>query len=73
MYFNDGSPPSRAGHILESAEFLRTNLQRLTFDQFLEDQALVMATLYALQVAGEAAIATPTKSRTRILNFPGKI
>ena len=59
MYFNDGSHPSRARHILESAEFLRTNLKRLTFDQFLEDQTLVMGTLYALQVAGEATIATP--------------
>ena len=70
MYFNDGSPPSRARHILESAEFLRTNLQSLTFDQFLEDQTLVMGTLYALQVAGEAAIATPDEIKNMHPEFP---
>ena len=70
MYFNDGSPPSRARHILASAEFLRTNLEGLTFDQYLEDQALVMATLYALQVAGEAAIATPDKIKNTHPEFP---
>ena len=70
MYFNDGSPPSRARHILESVEFLRTNLQGLTFDQFLEDRTLVMATLYALQVSGEAAIATPDEIKNAHPEFP---
>ena len=59
MYSGNGRPPSRVAHILESAEFLRTDLHGLTFERFSRNRALVLAALYALQVAGEASITIP--------------
>lgn len=60
----------RIEHIMESAEFLRVNLGNLAFDRFLENQVLLMASLYSLQTAGEASIAIPAKFKDERPEFP---
>ena len=59
MYSGDVGARSRLRHILESAEFLRTRLDGLTLDQFMENRTLVLASLHSLLIAGEASIAIP--------------
>ena len=59
MSSDDVGVRSRLGHILESAEFLRTNLDGLTLDQFMENRTLVLASLHSLMIVGEASIAIP--------------
>ena len=59
MYSDDTSPHARLSHILESAEYLRSNLNDLTFSQFVENRTLVLATLHTLLIVGEASIALP--------------
>ena len=59
MSSDNGSVRSRLRHILESAEFLRTSLNGLTFERFTENQTLVLAVLHSVQIVGEASIALP--------------
>ena len=70
MYSDDTSVHSRLGHILESAEFLRANLGGLTFEQFSENRALVLATLHSLMIVGEASIALPDEIKDARPEFP---
>lgn len=70
MYSGNGRLPSRLRHILESAEFLRANLDGLTLDRFEENQTLTLAALYSLQVVGEASIAIPDEIKDSHPEFP---
>ena len=60
----------RIGHILESVEFLRVNLEDVTFERFADNQVLLMASLHSLQIAGEASIAIPDKFKDERPKFP---
>ena len=70
MYSDDTSPHARLSHILESAEFLRSNLSDLTLSQFVENRTLVLATLHTLLIVGEASIALPSEIKDTRPEFP---
>ena len=70
MSFDSEGAGIRLEHILESAQFLRSNLASLTFDRFMENQVLLRASLYSLQTAGEASIAIPDEFKDERPEFP---
>jgi uncharacterized protein with HEPN domain len=52
-------------HILDEAEFLRTNAVGLTKDQYLEDPILKRAFVRSIEIIGEAVKRLPNEFRER--------
>ena len=71
MYSGDVGARSRLRHILESAEFLRTRLDGLTLDQFMENRTLVLASLHSLLIGERHQQRYPMRLRNCVPISPG--
>lgn len=57
-------------HILQECEFLLENSEKLTFEEFIEDNVLMRAFVRSLEVIGEATKYLPEEFRKKYSHIP---